>query len=111
DIIPDWPIQSDWIEPELGIFLCRSNRNMRLFTAFVAKEEKPMSMHTQHCRHETETIEVRRRLKGSSKLEAENPRLDFDGWRRAGPWRSGRDCSRVGGASTAKGHEHVRVAR
>src|SRR5206468_1883933 len=33
------------------------------------------------------------------------------GWRRAGPWRSGRAYSRVYGAATAKGHEHVRVAR
>src|SRR6266568_9582204 len=33
------------------------------------------------------------------------------GWRRAGPWRSGMACSRVCGAATAKGHEHVRVTR
>ena len=33
------------------------------------------------------------------------------GWRRVGPWRSGRACSRVCGAATAKRPEHVRVTR
>src|SRR5437667_8325374 len=33
------------------------------------------------------------------------------GWRRMGPWRSGRTYSRVCGAATAKGSEHVRVIR
>src|SRR5437867_1097848 len=31
------------------------------------------------------------------------------GWRRAGPWRSGRRYSQVRGAATAKASEHVRV--
>src|SRR2546422_11283052 len=47
-------------------------------------------------------------LKISSRLIADD--RDFlSGWRRAGPWRSGRACSRVRGAATAKGYEHVRV--
>src|SRR6266571_7898083 len=33
------------------------------------------------------------------------------GWCRAGPWRSGMAYSRVIGAATAKGSEHVRVVR
>src|SRR2546425_11480118 len=33
------------------------------------------------------------------------------GWCRMGPWRSGRAYSRVFGAATAKGSEHVRVMR
>src|SRR3989442_6375379 len=36
---------------------------------------------------------------------------DLSGWCRAGPWRSGMAYSRVIGAATAKGSEHVRVAR
>src|SRR5712692_11098503 len=35
----------------------------------------------------------------------------MSGWHRVGPWRSGVACSRVRGAATAKGHEHVRVTR
>ena len=37
--------------------------------------------------------------------------VDRCGWCRMGPWRSGRAYSRVCGAATAKGSEHVRVMR
>src|SRR2546425_12913437 len=43
-----------------------------------------------------------------SLLSAQN---NLSGWRRVGPWRSGRAYSRVCGAATAKGSEHVRVMR
>src|SRR5206468_1350249 len=44
-------------------------------------------------------------------LSSDREKFNECGWRRMGPWRSGMAYSRVCGAATAKGHEHVRVIR
>jgi Domain of unknown function (DUF4288) len=50
-------------------------------------------------------------LKKRGKLTFLAPSKGESGWRRMGPGRSGRVYSRVCGAATAKGSEHVRVMR